>query len=89
MNEDPLKETMDYIKNTKEGMMEYTSDYARWKREGEERWKREGEEKGRAEGRESTIETLLKKGALTASQIAEYLDIPLSEVYRIAENISY
>ena len=81
MNEDPLKETMDYIKNTKEGMMEYTSDYARWKRE--------GEEKGRAEGRESTIETLLKKGALTASQIAEYLDIPLSEVYRIAENISY
>ena len=64
MNEDPLKETMDYIKNTKEGMMEYTSDYARWKREGEE-------------------------GALTASQIAEYLDIPLSEVYRIAENISY
>ena len=62
MNEDPLKETMDYIKNTKEGMMEYTSDYARWKRE--------GEEKGRAEGRESTIETLLKKGALTASQIA-------------------
>ena len=36
MNEDPLKETMDYIKNTKEGMMEYTSDYARWKREGEE-----------------------------------------------------
>ena len=57
MNEDPLKETMDYIKNTKEGMMEYTSDYARWKREGEE--------------------------------IAEYLDIPLSEVYRIAENISY
>ena len=44
MNDDPLKETMDYIKNTKEGMMEYTSDYARWKRE--------GEEKGRAEGRE-------------------------------------
>ena len=81
MNEDPLKETMDYIKNTKEGMMEYTSDYARWKRE--------GEEKGRAEGRESTIETLLKKGALTASQIAECLDIPLSEVDRIAENISY
>ena len=58
-------------------MMEYTSDYARWKRE--------GEEKGRAEGRESTIETLL----ITASQIAECLDIPLSEVYRIAENISY
>ena len=77
---DPLKETMDYIKNTKEGMMEYTSDYARWKRE--------GEEKGSAEGRESTIETLLKKGALTASQIAECLDIPLSEVDRIAENIS-
>ena len=49
MNEDPLKETMDYIKNTKEGM----------------------------------------KGALTASQIAEYLDIPLSEVCRIAENIDY
>lgn len=37
----------------------------------------------------TTIETLLKKGALTASQIAEYLDIPLSEVDRIAENISY
>lgn len=37
----------------------------------------------------ATIETLLKKGALTASQIAEYLDIPLSEVDRIAENISY
>lgn len=80
MKDDPLKETMDYIKNTKEGMMEYTSDYARWKRE--------GEEKGRAEGRESTIETLLKKGALTASQIAEYLDIPLSEVCRIAESIN-
>lgn len=80
MKDDPLKETMDYIKNTKEGMMEYTSDYARWKRE--------GEEKGRAEGRESTIETLLKKGALTASQIAEYLDIPLSEVCRISENIN-
>ena len=85
MNEDPLKETMDYIKNTKEGMMEYTSDYARWKREGEEK----GRAEGREEGRESTIETLLKKGALTASQIAEYLDIPLSEVDRIAENISY
>lgn len=76
MKDDPLKETMDYIKNTKEGMMEYTSDYARWKREGEEK------------GRESTIETLLKKGALTASQIAEYLDIPLSEVCRIAESIN-
>ena len=76
MKDDPLKETMDYIKNTKEGMMEYTSDYARWKREGEEK------------GRESTIETLLKKGALTASQIAECLDIPLSEVCRIAESIN-
>lgn len=34
------------------------------------------------------LETLLKKGALTASQIAEYLDIPLSEVCRIAESIN-
>lgn len=40
-------------------------------------------------GVRSTIETLLKKGALTSSQIAEHLDIPLSEVDRIAENISY
>ena len=45
MNEDPLKETMDYIKNTKEGMMEYTSDYARWKREGEEKERRREEQK--------------------------------------------
>ena len=81
MNEDPLKETMDYIKNTKEGMMEYTSDYARWKRE--------GEEKGRAEGRESTIETLLRDKLVTPEQIAKSFNMSLSEVYRIAESINY
>ncbi len=81
MNDDPLKETMDYIKNTKEGMMEYTSDYARWKRE--------GEEKGRAEGRESTIETLLRDKLVTPEQIAKSFNMSLSEVCRIAENIDY
>ena len=85
MNEDPLKETMDYIKNTKEGMMEYTSDYARWKREGEEK----GRAEGREEGRESTIETLLRDKLVTPEQIAKSFNMSLSEVYRIAESINY
>ena len=60
---------------------EYTSDYARWKRE--------GEEKGRAEGRESTIETLLRDKLVTPEQIAKSFNMSLSEVYRIAESINY
>ena len=85
MNDDPLKETMDYIKNTKEGMMEYTSDYARWKREGEEK----GRAEGREEGRESTIETLLRDKLVSPEQIAKSFNMSLSEVYRIAESINY
>ena len=69
--------------------MGFTSDYARWKREGEEKGREEGFADGLEKGKGNTIETLLRKGALTASQIAEYLDIPLSEVCRIAENIDY
>ena len=78
-----------FNKKIQEEQMGFTSDYARWKREGEEKGREEGFADGLEKGKGNTIETLLRKGALTASQIAEYLDIPLSEVCRIAENIDY
>ena len=65
--------------------MGFTSDYARWKREGEEKGFADGLEKGK----DNTIETLLRDKLVTPEQIAKSFNMSLSEVYRIAENISY
>ena len=70
---------MEYYKNTEEGRMNWQSDIARYVKQGIE----EGSQKTRRED----VEILLRKKRLTADEIAEDFNIPISEVLKIAESI--
>ena len=82
--DDPIKETMDWVKNTKEGQMKFSSDYARWRNEGIEEGRVEGREEGREEVRMDAITSILRKGKLSIAEIADSFNLPVSRVEEIA-----
>ena len=81
MLDDPIKETMDWVKNTKEGQMKYSSDYARRRNE--------GREEGREEVRMDAITSILRKGKLSIAEIADSFNLPVSRVEEIARSMKY
>ena len=89
MLDDPIKETMDWVKNTKEGQMKFSSDYARWRNEGREEGRVEGREEGREEVRMDAITSILRKGKLSIAEIADSFNLPVSRVEEIARSMKY
>ena len=81
MLDDPIKETIDWVKNTKEGQMKFSSDYARWRNE--------GIEEGRVEVRMDAITSILRKGKLSIAEIADSFNLPISRVEEIARSMKY
>ena len=81
MLDDPIKETMDWVKNTKEGQMKFSSDHARWRDE--------GREEGREEVRMDAIISILRKGKLSIAEIADSFNLPVSRVEEIARSMKY
>ena len=81
MLDDPIKETIDWVKNTKEGQMKFSSDYARWRNE--------GIEEGRVEVRMDAITSILRKGKLSIAEIADSFNLPVSRVEEIARSMKY
>ena len=89
MLDDPIKETIDWVKNTKEGQMKFSSDYTRWRNEGIEEGRVEGREEGREEVRMDAITSILRKGKLSIAEIADSFNLPVSRVEEIARSMKY